>query len=193
MRTARLIVGLMLLCAVGASFASAQTLSTRAGDFGISANLWTSGDIYLARWDVDVTKEDALLLHVFYDAYLVEKLSMGIYGHYASVSLASSSTSVSMYEIGMTIKPRFIIADGAVAIKPALHLGYRTSGSDDPDLDGMNAMGLDASVQVQINTQGVVIPFFEFGFLSQPTGGVSGITDITWAPIIYVGAGVVLQ
>lgn len=193
MRTACLILALTLFCAVGTSLAPAQDLASRAGDFGISANLWLDGDVYLARWDVDVTKESGLLLHAFYDAYLVEKLSMGLYGHYASVSLARSNTSVSMYEIGMTIKPRFIIADGAVAIKPALHIGYRTSSSDDLDLDGMNGMGLDASLQVQINSSGAVIPFFEFGFLSQPVGGVKDVTDISWAPIIYLGAGVVLQ
>jgi hypothetical protein len=137
----------------------------------------------------ELTKETGVVFHAFGDFYLIDKLAMGIYGNIGpSLSIAESDETATWYEIGASIKPRFVIRGGAVAIKPGLEIGYRgvTGKVFTKDIRGFAVNG---SVEVQINAHSSVIPFIVLGIFSQPAGG-DGETNVTFAPLFYAGAGV---
>jgi hypothetical protein len=167
---------------------SPQGLMARTGDFGVTAGLWLDGEISLG--DHGRTDKDAgLLVRVFYDGYLMEKLAVGVYANFSPVSSVASTSSTTMIEFGAAIKPRFPISNGAAVIKLGLNIGYRMYSSDVPIMDKIDAMGLNVSAEVQFKTAGKIVPFVEVGFLAQPVGG-NTYTDVTFAPIIYFGGGV---
>jgi hypothetical protein len=161
----------------------------RSGDFGITTALWLSGDVRIAYPGFDVEKNTGFLLRVFYDAYIMEKFGVGAYVSFSPISWGSSDLGATMYEFGCSLKPRFPLGDGDVVIKPGLNIGYRTISSDFADADGINALGLNVSVEIQYNIKNVFVPYLEIGFLAQPAGGNDN-SDITFPPIIYFGAGV---
>ncbi len=184
-------LAVVLLVALVCSISPGQTtnIMSRTGDFSITGAVWLSGDVYLKYYDVDITKNTGFLLRAFYDYYVVEKLSVGLYGNLAPTSWEGGDQTATIYEIGFSIKPRFPVADGAVAIKPGLNVGYRTISSDFEQASKVNAMGLNASVEIQFSPSGVILPYMEIGFLAQPVGG-NKYTDVTFPPIFYFGAGV---
>lgn len=190
MSLARFFTALIFVSAVGTSTLNAQGFTARSGDFGISANLWLSGNIALHAWGTDVTKNTAPLVHIFYDAYLMDKLSMGLFINYSPASIGTASIGVTMIDIGFSIKPRFLVANGEVAIKPGINIGYRTGASESGNMDAMDAMALNGSVEIQFSPDAQLMPFIEIGFITQPVGG-NDITGVSWAPIFYVGGGVV--
>ena len=161
---------------------------SRGGDFGIMGALWLSGTMERGKYS-DVTKETGFLTKIFYDGYLMEKLAVGLYVDLSPVSIKESTTGSTMIEIGVAFKPRFLLADGAAAIKPSISLGYRNFSSDNTYADKVNAMGLNAACEIQFYSPSVM-PFIEIGFLGQPSGG-NDYSDLTFPPIFYFGAGVI--
>jgi len=166
-----------------------KDLMSRTHDFGITAGLWFSGDISVARFGVWREKDAGLLLRVFYDEYIVEKLAVGAYINFSPVSSPALDQGATMFEIGGSFKPRFPLGGGKAILKPGLNIGYRMFSSSADILDKIDALGLNVSVEVQFATDAGIVPFAEVGFLSQPAGG-NPISDITFAPIVYLGGGI---
>ncbi|MCU0411727.1 MAG: hypothetical protein MUF82_04250 [Bacteroidetes bacterium] len=163
--------------------------ATRSMDIGIGAGYNFGGEIDVGGFDVD--KEGNFLIEAFGDFYLMEKFAWGLYAKIApGVTTELSDEDATMYEFGMALKPRFILGNGDIAIKPGLEIGYRILDID-VDVEGVdvNGMALNGSVELQFKTQGNLVPYAKVGFIAQPSGG-NDFDDVTWAPIFYVTGGV---
>ncbi len=168
------------------SSAEAAGFENRERDIGISAGMWLEGDVYVGGIVDDyVTKDAGFLVRAFYDAYVAPKFAAGVYFNYSSVTIEDVDGSIT--EFGGALKYRFL-ATPTVAIKPGLNIGYRKLSADESTLDG-DGMGANLSVEIQIQLSGDMIFFIEPGFLAQPAGGNEDF-DITWAPIVYINAGI---
>ncbi|PKL16099.1 MAG: hypothetical protein CVV49_17995 [Spirochaetae bacterium HGW-Spirochaetae-5] len=163
-------------------------------DLGLVLGLWLPGTIDVEGVSLDKTAGP--LFRAFADAYLMPKFAVGAYFNYSSATLeyGTLSASADFYEFGIALKPRFF-ASPVVAVKPGLNIGYRKSTRErlpgeslyaETDSDGL---GLNLSVEIQYLIDSDYIVFFEGGFLSQPTGG-NADASVTWAPIIYIAAGI---
>jgi hypothetical protein len=164
-------------------------LMARTGDFGITASLWLGGKIRIEDYGVKTDKNPGFLLKVFYDAYIVEKFSIGAYASFAPVSVEFYSTSATSYEFGGSLKGRFPLSDGSMVFKPGINFGYRAISSDYYRIDESDAFALNGSFELQFDTKGKFVPFIEVGFMTQPVGG-NDYTSITFPPIFYLGGGV---
>lgn len=163
--------------------------SSRTMDIGIGAGYNLGGTVKVSGADLDM--EGNFLLQAFADFYLVEKFSWGVYAKFGpGVKSDISTETATMYEFGMGLKPRFIVSDGKMAIRPGLEIGYRIIDLD-VDAEGVdvNGLGLNANVEVQFLTSSSIVPFGQIGFLTQPSGG-NDFDDVTWAPMFYLMAGV---
>jgi hypothetical protein len=158
-------------------------------DYGVSFGAWLGGEFYIEEFDFYIDKETSFMLQCFADFYLMEKLAMGIYANFSSLSFEDFDETASLYGFGISIKPRFILSDGSFAIKPGLLIGVRWITVDAPNLDTVGGLGINFSVEFQFRTSRTFIPYGIMGFLSQPAGGNED-TDLTFAPIFYIGAGV---
>jgi hypothetical protein len=183
-----------------------QGLMARTHDLGVSAGLSFGGEINLVYIGTIHPKKDAgLILRVFYDEYLIEKFSVGVYVNFAPVSFKgqirepdyqysssyfseSANTSLTMFEIGGSLKARFPLADGGAALKIGVNAGYRKYSADSPLIQS-NALGLNVSVEIQLKTDTKIVPFIETGFFSQPVGG-NDLIDLTFSPLLYLSAGI---
>ncbi len=163
-------------------------------DIGLVLGLWLPGTI--AVEDIDLDKSAGPLIRVFADAYLMPKFAVGGYFNYSTATLEYTPLSLEadadFYEFGISLKPRFLVSP-VVAVKPGLNIGYRKStrenlGGETAETDS-DGLGLNLSVEVQYLADSDYIVFFEGGFLSQPTGG-NADASVTWAPIIYLAAGI---
>ena len=164
---------------------------SRELDLGISAGFWFGGQVYLEEADVSIDQDMAPLFRVILDSYLMETLSIGIYGNLAFVNFPILDVNVdaTMFEFGGAIKPRFS-PDPSVAIKPGVQLGYRLYSSDllTSDIEGL---GLNISLEIQVFLEGLeLIPYLDMGILAQPLGG-NEFSNITFDPIPYLTGGVV--
>jgi hypothetical protein len=168
--------------------------SRDADIFATAAYLFPSSNISAGDYGITLDQDGALLGRLGADVYIIPKLSMGVYMAMGSVKLggegsfAGSSTSVMMMEFGGSLKGRFIVGRGAVAIKAGVNIGYRILTSDLERADKVSAFSIGPSIEVQFATGSIVAPHVEIGFLSQPAGG-NEYTDITFSPIVYLGAG----
>jgi hypothetical protein len=164
----------------------AATFDNRERDIGISAGMWLEGDVYVGGIVDDyVTKDAGFLLRAFYDAYVAPKFAAGLYFNYASVTIEGGDGSTT--EFGGAFKFRFL-ATPTIAVKPGVNIGYRQLEADESTMDA-DGLGVNLSVEIQIDLQNNMIFFIEPGFLSQPAGGNEDF-DITWAPIMYINAGI---
>jgi hypothetical protein len=164
-------------------------LMARNGDFGVTAGVWLAGDFSLEDFGVKRQKNAGFLLRTFYDAYVAEKIAVGAYFNFSPTSSPASSHGATMIEFGGSIKPRFPLGDGSAVIKPGLNIGYRMYSSDSGTMDKVNALGLNASVEIQFDVKNIFVPYVEIGFLAQPVGG-NDITGISFPPIIYIAGGI---
>jgi hypothetical protein len=161
-------------------------LMARTSDFGITGAVWLSGDF---GGDVNITKSTGVLVRVFYDAYVVEKFSLGVFANLSPLGFDGTDEKATAYEFGGALKGRFPLGDGSSDIKIGVGIGYRMISSDFAAADKIKGLGIDATVEIQFTAKSIV-PFVEVGFLSQPTGGNVGYS-VTFAPIIYLGGGIV--
>ena len=157
-------------------------LEGKSFDLGVSVGYWFGGNVVIQGFDVD--KDGAFLLRIFADSYLMPRFAFGGYFNFSPYS--QEGVSITMFEFGAGIKPRFLLAPD-FAIKPGLNIGYRFTTSDISAAE-ISALGINVSVEFQKAMPGVFL-FGEFGFLSQPSGGNADI-EVTFAPIFYFTAGV---
>ena len=158
------------------------TFEGKTLDVGVTAGYWFSGNVVIQGVDID--KDGAFLLRLFADSYLVPKVGFGGYFNFSPYS--QGGISITMFEFGASIKPKFFLAPD-LAIKPGLNLGYRFTTSD-YDVAEISAFGINLSVEIQKSLSSVIV-FGEFGFLAQPSGGNSTV-EVTFAPIFYVAGGI---
>jgi hypothetical protein len=162
-------------------------MMARKHDIGVTGALWLGGEISVGGGRPE--KDAGLLLRVFYDEFVMEKLGVGLYTNFSPMSAQGTSTGMTMIEFGGAIKPRFPIAEGKAVLKIGLNIGYRMVSSDLQAMDKIDAMGLNLTVEVQFATSSNLAPFIEMGFLAQPVGGNVDYT-VQFPPIIYFGGGV---
>ncbi|MCB0278435.1 MAG: hypothetical protein KDD94_02980 [Calditrichaeota bacterium] len=163
---------------------SSKSLEDREMDIGLTAAYWLEGDA-----DIDgftATKDGSFMFRGFIDGYLMPKFAMGAYINVTPYS--QEGIDFTGLEFGMAIKPRFILSNGKAAIKPGLNIGYRSISSD--FFDTVSGLGVNLSIEYQIMTDANIF-HIEGGFLSQPAGG-NDDSDVTWAPVFYVGGGITL-
>ena len=183
-----------------------QGLMARTHDLGVSVGLSFGGEINLVYIGTIHPKKDAgLIVRVFYDEYLIEKFSVGVYVNFSPVSFKgqisapdyqysssyfseSANTSLTMFEIGGSLKARFPLAEGGAVLKIGGNVGYRKYSADSP-LIRSDALGLNVAVEIQFKTNTKIVPFIETGFFSQPVGG-NDFIDLTFSPLMYLSAGV---
>jgi hypothetical protein len=170
-------------------FCQESFFKNKTSDYGLAVGAWLGGEVYLEYYDVDINKETSILLQGFADFYLIEKLAMGVYVNYSSASFEETDETATIYEFGISIKPRFILSGGSLAIKPGIQLGYRGESVDIKGADDVKGFGVNLSIEFQFNIHSNIAPFGIIGFLSQPAGG-SDDTNVTFAPIFYVGGGI---
>jgi hypothetical protein len=170
-----------------------QGLMARNGDFGLSVVFWGGGTVsFEDYYHPEHEKETSVLIRIFYDSYLMEKFAAGLYFNISPVKLELFDEGATMFEIGGAFKPRFPLADGKAVIKMGLNIGYRFYSSDIDVVKKSQGLGINGSFEVQFDAGSYIVPFIEFGLLSQPVGGTHGETDITFGPIFYFGAGIAI-
>ena len=157
-------------------------LKSKEYDLGLMAGMWMGGTIWVDGFELD--KDASMLFRGFVDAYLIPKLAMGAYFNFSPYSMEYAD--ITIFEFGGSIKPRFFIKED-LALKPGINFGYRTASSDPEGFD-MDGFGVNLSVEIQKALETMILSI-EGGFLSQPVGG-NEAWDISWAPIMYIGAGV---
>lgn len=191
-----MLVSLAILVMTPAIFAQDQGgFESREYDIGICGGLWLPGSIDIE--DVDVDKENGLLIRAIADMYISPKFAVGGYFNYSmfSVSKDSYEADANLYEFGFAFKPRLILSP-QTALKPGLNIGYRKSTREKLDIEpsgvetDADGLGINVSIEFQYLLDGGYIFFVDGGFLSQPAGG-NDDADVTWAPILYICAGVV--
>ena len=176
---------LVLICLFATAVIPSTSEAADDIDIAFSGNIWFPGTIDVEGVDVD--KNLGFLIRGFIDSYVAAQIAFGAYINLAQpeVERGGTSESVDMYEFGVSIKYKV----ASMPLKIGLNIGYRIMESDyfNDDVDGM---GLNLSVEYQLGSPGSFRPFIEAGFLSQPTGGNDAVS-VSWAPIIYAGAGIV--
>ncbi len=180
-------ISVFLLLSLLSTSAVSQSFRSRSADYGLAVGPWLGGNVSIDN--VTVSKKLGFLLHGFADFYLIDKLSMGVYANYSSLSFEEADQTASMYEFGISIKPRILLPGGSVALKPGLEVGYRGESVNLHGVSDVKALAVNLSVECQFKTKGPVIPFAIVGFLAQPAGG-NGDVSVTFAPLFFLGGGV---
>ncbi len=156
--------------------------------FGLSAlgGYLLSGKVSVEGNEVDTTS--GYVLRAALDGYLIPRLSMGatfIYGH---TSLKDADVAMNLKALGGTIKGHFGDPLG-LQVRAGLAVGYQMETVDIPDTDDVHGLGVAPVVEVAIPVSRQLNAIVHGSFLSQPSGG-DGNIDVTWAPIVYFGAGI---
>jgi len=121
------------------------------------------------------------------DGILVPKLSMGLFFFYTPMKVEDYDKSSNFISVGMTIKPRFTLANGA-QIRPGIAIGYNNIKNDDME-DASNGLNIGVQLEVSKKINDKIGIVGEFGFASQPVGG-DGNYDLTFPPILYLCLGI---
>jgi hypothetical protein len=174
-----------------------DSLESRQRDIGLFGGVIFPGTINI-DWgedDIDLDTQTGFMLKAYFDQFVSPVFGVGIYAQYVSTTLEYEDleADADMYEFGFGFKTKFMISP-AIALKPGLEIGYRKSdreslapGDDETDADGL-AINVAAEIQFMFSN-GYIFSLMP-GFITQPVGG-NDDTDVTWAPIIYLMAGIV--
>jgi hypothetical protein len=153
-------------------------------EVGASIGSWFGGNIVIEGYDLD--KDGSFLFKGFADMFVTPKFAVGAYFNFTPFSI-EDMVDVTSVEFGFALKPKISLND-QFAIKPGLNVGYRSLSSDDADAEA-DGLAVNLSVEFQYHLANGVIPYIDFGFLSQPVGGNSNF-DITWGPILHLTVGI---
>jgi len=180
------------------SHVNSGTFAEKKFDFGIAPGVLFSGDIYISLYGEKVNQNSSFLIRTYADAFVIPQISFGLYFNYTTLNLAKDidifgekieRTGTPIWEIGASIKPRFILSE-KFALKPGFNIGHRQFAGEN-DFTTWQGLALNASCELQYSLPGQVNIFAETGFLYQPYGGNED-TDITFDPIFYLVFGIVL-
>ncbi len=179
-------------------------LQNKSYEYGFSVGILFPGRIEISDADNEFNKTSSFLIKGFIDSYLMPKLAAGLYLQYSYSTLEEKDTyneeitnhNVSIFEIGGSIKPRFILSP-SWALKPGLNIGFRKfffnfSSDCGIEVDNADGFGVNVSVEIQHLYSNNLIIFLDIGMVSQPYGGKQDVTYIDFAPIFYLNAGFAL-
>lgn len=148
----------------------------------------SSGAVEVADFGWQLDTKISPLLKADLDAILIPKLSMGVYVLFTPMGVEDSDEKANLFSFGGTIKPRFMLANG-LQLRPGLAIGYNAMSftAFDDKGKGLN-VGFQFEASKKVNDKFGVVG--EFGFITQPVGGVQDVTDITYSPIFYICLGI---
>jgi hypothetical protein len=184
------------LCIAGVLCVSQNQMQAQTSDFVsrdvdlvlTAAFLLPSDNISAEDYGIKLHQNGTFLGRIAADFFLIPKMSMGVYMNVSPVSYGESDETATVLEFGGSLKGRFLVAHGAVAVKMGANVGYRYISSKLKYSDGVSGFSIGPSIEVQFATGTSLAPHIEIGFLSQPAGG-NEYTNITFPPIFYVGGG----
>lgn len=178
------------------AYAQQGSFTGKEYEIGLEGGVWLPGTIDIE--DANVDKSAGPLIRVFADMYVAPKFLVGGYLNYstATVEYAGYEADADFFELGIAFKPRFLLSP-TTALKPGLNIGYRQSKRDRLDVESpdvetdADGLAVNLSVELQFKLTGGYVFFIDGGFLTQPSGG-NDDADVTWGPILYLCAGIVL-
>lgn len=200
------VFALMLACTV---FLRAYDPESKPFDFGVSLGMLGSGSFqgswysdFPADSTISESSSPSLMGMAMYDYYIRPYLAVGASLVYAAIVPRSD---INWYDNGyhhvdmndifildycLGIKYRQVLG-GLIAVKPGLYLGLRNSFSHNWEAREIG-MAIDGSVEFQLFIKDNLYTFIDFGFLSQPYGGIMQIAYVRGGPIYYftVGLGI---
>jgi hypothetical protein len=135
----------------------------------------------------------SLLIKSSIDYLLIKQLSAGISLEYVPIKLKENefgidNVTIHMTEFDVTLKYRFILSS-KFELKPALAFGIRHTFSSEPDARELG-MCLNAGIEGLYNVSDKYYILTDFGFFTQPYGGVFDVVYVKAGPIFYWNFGV---
>ena len=119
------------------------------------------------------------------DALLSNRLAAGAYALVAFSGAYDEAATI--FDLGLTLKARFPVRSAEIRVGPVL--AYQRISVDVSSVDDSSGLNIGAVFEVLFPLTSTLNGIGELGFISQPTGG-NDDTDVTFAPILYVAAGV---
>jgi hypothetical protein len=177
-------------------------------DFSISGGILCPGEIqgsYYSSFDdadtLTFRSQPLFLMRGIVDYFFIPNLGISGNINYASIAMEKDidfghwdgrdhivpKGSIPMLEFNSGLKARFFITD-QFAFKPALYFGFRKTFSSNPDASEMG-IALNGSAEFQYYFNETFNIFWDWGFLSQPYGGIEGVAYIRASPILYFNIG----
>ncbi len=176
------VVTLAALILIVPGRSSAQESSS---GFGAAAGLLLPGTVSADGFDLD--SETSLLLRLTFDSFRSKTLGFGVFMNYSNVGVEGETGS--MVTLGVAIKPRWVLgASQDQFLDVGLNIGYRTVSSD-AFSDTVEGLAINLSVEYMKPLSEDRDLIFDFGFITQPSGGNEDV-DVTWAPIFYLTGGI---
>ncbi len=181
---------LLLILLVGlTTFAYSQDPpSSFAVNFKGGLLFGSNDNISVSDFDLTLDSKTSPFIKADLDGILIPKLSMGVYALFTSIGIKGFDSPGNLLSFGGTIKPRFTLASG-MQIRPGLAIGYNHLTSDE-FLDASKGLNVGGQLELAKKVNDKLIVVGEFGFISQPVGGIKDVTDITFAPIFYFCLGI---
>jgi len=196
MKSQNFIGYLFLFILLFSSIAKPGTFGEKKFEFGIAPGILFSGDVYISLYDDNVKQNSNFLIRTYADAFVIPQISFGIYFNYTTLNLEEDievfgnkikGTGTPIWEIGGSIKPRFILSE-KFTLKPGFSVGHRQFAGEE-DFTTWKGLSLNASCELQYFLSTQINLITETGFLFQPYGGNKD-TDITFDPIFYLVFGI---
>ena len=103
-------------------------------------------------------------------------------------SLGISDVSIHMGEIDGALKARFFVSPD-FCIKPGLALGFRKTFSTEPDAREMG-LCFEGNIEGQYHFSEKYFLLADFGFFTQPYGGVQDVAYVRAGPVFYTNIGI---
>ncbi len=153
-------------------------------DFGVKAGYLFDGEVYLAEFDHAFDTDPGFMLTATADALLSERLCGGAYALVAFSGAYDESATI--YDLGLSLKARFPAGITEIRVGPVL--AYQVVSVESGSFDDSTGLNVGAVFDLLYPVSDTLDGIFELGFISQPAGG-NDDTDATFAPIIYLAAG----
>ncbi len=158
----------------------------RGYQIGLAAGALFPGTIDFDAGSVDTSS--GLVGRLSADVQVAPRFGVGAYLLVASFKMLGESGTVT--GLGATAKGYFALGPKLV-FRPGLSIGYQ-SASVASSTDTAKGLGISALAELAMPLTEGLNGFVQLSFISQPSGGVSGVTDVTWAPILFLTVGLEL-
>lgn len=155
-------------------------------ELGVAGGLLLPGEISTETATLDTNA--GFLVRASADFHLVPRFSLGPYALYASTTVGAADGRV--IALGATLKGYFGLGQ-SLSLRPGVALAYQLSKVQSGS-DSATGLGVAALLELAMPVASGMNAYLHLSFLSQPSGGISGVTDVTWAPIFYLAVGVEL-
>jgi len=172
-------------CLIICIFSSVSFAEESDSFVSVKAGMLMEGEMYSDPPDQYFDTDSGFMLQVNLETMLAEKMSAGVFYQRANTASLDESVTISTY--GVNLKAH-VANKPNVKIRPGIAIGYQTmtgAGIED-DITGLDIGGFIELLFPNIAGQNVLA---EVGFISQAAGGNKD-ADVTFAPIMYVLAGV---